>query len=1566
MSLFEPLEKRVLLSRVFAPELLADPEAGVHEGSLPSAILDTGEVLYFTREYDFGNPSKFVIDTLWRAAEPGQKHVPQTFGDHYFYGGSIGPSGRLALSGNFRVDADDAGMTGVGLFMPHQSDPYLLLYADEARPSAIVARDDEFDLAHGREKPGGGGDILVTILIDDNYEVDTGSIAKGAVYLKWSDQTYQASSVSLDPTVNPRGQLATFRFSIAAPEPGKSRSYTIHLAGDIIKDKAGNAAEERSLGGIYESVTTQGVWTGSTWVEPETPEQLQIRWSTAPFRGSFGSFGFVGKPLVSADGRVAMIGREPYESGTTGDPILIWFGAGGYETTNLASLPMVNAIAMSDGGAVLLHAGDGRLYLAPGPGETTELVFDPVSHGLDGQTVQSPALSRDGLALAFIAKPVTAPSAIEPGYGIYALAHTAGAWTFGVLSSPPGDGVLADDERLLDLDMDFSFTPDQPEDTTYLPPSVPTRLAIHSTIEDDGRFRVYHGIDGGYFGSGTILDGGIGSISTFAGPGELFPGIAEVVLRQGEDRHGQTGLMHGADAAPSARMLIGGEWGLGLADLAVNADGALGTLITDIQHHFAVRVLDLGLRPVLILPGIFGTMPATGLGEGDLQEWMRRRGFEPDRLVIDPIAGVYDDILATLAMPEVGYERYLPGAPSTTATLYAANYDWRMPPIPVHEGISGGDGPWIRTHDGIISGVALHSLGPAPEFHHGIDYLAWWMDLARRNWQAEHPGHDLVSVDVYAHSTGGIITRGYIQSDLYNATPGLPTVNKYISMAVPNRGASKAWNILHNNMAADPAYRAFISKIAWASFKKVEGGETIDGPDGDIDMARLQRAVADFPSLYRDVQEAFIQLYIPTGRALLATYPFIFDAIGNPISASGTDAQNAIALDLNAGMDLPGDSGEGHFLIRNWIYGESDPVGLLAARAATFVFYARTEATFAFAEQRMGPEFKTTTTPWGATIQVPVESIYAMDVYTNAAGEPLPLNSARAPLPGELWWIDRFTRPGQPAPGGDATVPVMSSHDLFFSHPIVHIVEQSEPGNPIDHSEINRLPDSQLDVMRVLGVPSGGFIFNGEPPLAAGTYLAAFAWDPVEAYLEDAQGRRVGWTEATGTLAEIPGVVIFGGADGFAIIPGDIGPLTLHIRGIDDTFAINLSTFDAEGNERSFILAGEIALGEQRTYNVETLLAANDPVAAGVDPDAAISAAAGADGSMSISGTAPDGRPIIFTRASAAGPWIARDPGADFTPGDDLITFIDGGTTHAAIAAADGLWLLTPDASGQWTSRNLTQEIPGAAPVDRELGVMVSPDGTAHLTGLNAQGQLIRYFQTAQGWGFDNLALAYLIPNGDAMPAFAGDLVSFATNWGGLNVIGLDAAGTIWSIWWAPGAARWYANDISTAHSAPPLVGGLTVYLTPWDGINIAGIDTQGHLRAIFWVPEFGAAWEHDDLTEDTGGPLLLPESVTSYTSSWGGLNIAGLDRETDELAIYWWAPDRAAQGWAVEYFTELDPIPSRIVRLRGLATPGLLAPEASLNILATLEDSRLVRLCWMPGENWAWEDVSALAGVRL
>jgi hypothetical protein len=351
------------------------------------------------------------------------------------------------------------------------------------------------------------------------------------------------------------------------------------------------------------------------------------------------------------------------------------------------------------------------------------------------------------------------------------------------------------------------------------------------------------------------------------------------------------------------------------------------------------------------------------------------------------------------------------------------------------------------------------------------------------------------------------------------------------------------------------------------------------------------------------------------------------------------------------------------------------------------------------------------------------------------------------------------------------------------------------------------------------------------------------------------------------------------------------------------------------------------------------------------------------------------GRPIVYELGldnvwrstdlltRAGGPTITGTP----------VTWVDlkDNRLYAAGISTSGLVLYTQSIDGTWTFRNLSTEISGAGIIVGNIQYMAAPDKQVNLTGLNANGDLLRFYQTgsrtAAGgyqWAFVNLATNDLAPQGQTTPAFVGKLTSYSTRWGALNVVGLDATGNVWSVWWAPGQARWRADNLTNTIGASPLSGGLTIYQTTWDAINIAGIDASNEVVVTWWLPGFDT-WRRDSITDAVVGGTATrfrANSLSSYVTSWGATNIAGIDDATGDTRVFWWAPSNNV--WTDSSITAA--LPSGTAKL-ARDTVGISGRDSSLNIFGYASNNSFVRYYWTSGSGGVWsaQIVSGIAQPR-
>lgn len=422
-------------------------------------------------------------------------------------------------------------------------------------------------------------------------------------------------------------------------------------------------------------------------------------------------------------------------------------------------------------------------------------------------------------------------------------------------------------------------------------------------------------------------------------------------------------------------------------------------------------------RPILIVPGIVGMMGK------DYQSWLKQKGTKPTDLRIDPLVHVYDDLIQTLE--NVGY---VPGK-----TLFVANYDWRLNP-----------GPNDGKLDGQINGITAQSITDNV-YEYGVDYLGYWLNKAKEQGAKD--------VDIIAHSTGGLVARTYLQSQAYKQG-GLPEVNNFFMLGVPNRGASKPWNILQDNFSFDPAFRFVLSDVLADAYNYVMNGGTITGPQGEEIKNTDNQFVGE------EGKKKFISAYTPSVRSLLATYNFIevdgkryginnglddpnLPSWFKPINASES---NSLVLDLNNGLDLNFSS------LQN---SDKDPSLFISeVSGKVFNIYGFDQNTPTTVKPFVGNQFGLS------------DSIFS---FTQ------PGLVGRNPRSDELGYLDQTTKGSEGLPvredfndlleGGDGTVPLSSSIGQFINNPKVEL----HPVSNATHLGLLGNPEVQKYILDKLG-----------------------------------------------------------------------------------------------------------------------------------------------------------------------------------------------------------------------------------------------------------------------------------------------------------------------------------------------------------------------------------------------------------------------------------------------------------------------------------------------------------------
>ena len=369
--------------------------------------------------------------------------------------------------------------------------------------------------------------------------------------------------------------------------------------------------------------------------------------------------------------------------------------------------------------------------------------------------------------------------------------------------------------------------------------------------------------------------------------------------------------------------------------------------------------------------------------------------------------------------------------------------------------------------------------------------------------------------------------------------------------------------------------------------------------------------------------------------------------------------------------------------------------------------------------------------------------------------------------------------------------------------------------------------------------------------------------------------------------------------------------------------------------------------------------------------DAVVSGAFARDGSLTVVTVNEDGRPISLRFAD--GRWSADDlvtlAGGTNTS-RDVVAWVDpkDGRSYAASVTGDGLVLYAAGGTAgpggaTWSSTNVTVATDGVA-ISGEITAFVDQRGLAHVAGLSSDGDLLLYRQTGAvasdgGWSWEmvNLSAEDLAGQGMATPAFEGRLVSYVTAWNGLTIAGLDASGDIQAAWWAPGRDAWATQNLSVATGAAPMSGGLTAWLTSWGGINLAGVDESGAMTAVWWVPS-RSGWRQVDLTAAANGPELRGETVASFVTGWGAMNIAGTD-SAGRMVVYWWVP--GGGGWRTSVLSEtVTNAPMLEGPVRGVSG------ASDISLLGQRANGDVARYWWQAGAGWSAENISMEVGAGM
>ena len=194
-----------------------------------------------------------------------------------------------------------------------------------------------------------------------------------------------------------------------------------------------------------------------------------------------------------------------------------------------------------------------------------------------------------------------------------------------------------------------------------------------------------------------------------------------------------------------------------------------------------------------------------------------------------------------------------------------------------------------------------------------------------------------------------------------------------------------------------------------------------------------------------------------------------------------------------------------------------------------------------------------------------------------------------------------------------------------------------------------------------------------------------------------------------------------------------------------------------------------------------------------------------------------------------------------------------------------------------------------------------SRDGRTYAVVRTSENFLVWFRQRSDSTFDEGVLLA-----GPGSELIAGPISTFTSNDGRVHITGVSAEGHVLIYYqvnrfFAPDqVSNWWFDDL-TLHAreqgqAEPMFTAeteLVGYATSWGGMNIAGINTEHDIEVLWWAPG-QLLWSYDNLSESAGTPALHEDArLAPFVASWGAMHLAAVDAE-GHLQSTWWAPGLA------------------------------------------------------------------------
>ncbi|MBX3315558.1 MAG: hypothetical protein KF902_01700 [Phycisphaeraceae bacterium] len=276
---------------------------------------------------------------------------------------------------------------------------------------------------------------------------------------------------------------------------------------------------------------------------------------------------------------------------------------------------------------------------------------------------------------------------------------------------------------------------------------------------------------------------------------------------------------------------------------------------------------------------------------------------------------------------------------------------------------------------------------------------------------------------------------------------------------------------------------------------------------------------------------------------------------------------------------------------------------------------------------------------------------------------------------------------------------------------------------------------------------------------------------------------------------------------------------------------------------------------------------------------------------LGVPSVGADGEGLVFIDRTNA-PWTVTDV-AEASGGPrangPLLTWFDSrtGLARAAASTDRGLTVYSELANGMWTFEVLGETLGTGTVLRPEIATTTGPGGSRNIVGLSTEGDLIRYVlprSPGASWNEWNLSENQLDWRGLATPQYIGRIVATATSWGGLNIAGIDSSGHLVTVWTSLTAGRWYISNLSEYAGVTSPLTGLDVAAAGSRGIHFSAINASGKITIVSWKPG-DAYW--NATTFEASPAMKHDEMSIAFDPRTGSLYIATARLDSGSLILH-------------------------------------------------------------------------------